>query len=500
MNDSTNRAPAVIITAVDQANDHREAIAALSEALGGARLFHAVGGLKTASVEDVIANPDTALDTIISAVEEDRATNEGPVILTGTGNQDFDFRIAAVTGAGVVLVAQGEGCAETAAAARIRLAVGTARQRYATPLAILAEGTIDGTVDVDVPLLPLDDIEGIRAAVTAEVPEVMTPQRFQWWLLQRAKANQRRIVLPEGDDDRILEAAHILLAEGICELTILGDPDAMKARAEERGLDISAADLWDPATSDYLEEFAVDFAELRKKKGVTLEQARETMQDISYFATMMVHKGIADGMVSGAAHTTAHTIKPSFQIIKTKPGASTVSSLFLMVGEDLLWGFADCAVLPNPSPEQLGEIAVVSADTAAKFGIDPKVALLSYSTGASGSGPDVDTVVAATARAKSLAPDAAIDGPLQFDAAMNPSTAKKKAPESTVAGQANVFVFPDLNAGNIGYKIAQRIGGAMAVGPVLQGLNKPVNDLSRGATVADIVNTVAITAIQAGEN
>ena len=223
------------------------------------------------------------------------------------------------------------------------------------------------------------------------------------------------------------------------------------------------------------------------------------MKDISYFATMMVHKGLADGMVSGAAHTTAHTIKPSFQIIKTKPNASVVSSIFLMVMRGRLWAFGDCAVNPNPTAEQLGEIAAVSAETAAQFGIDPRVAVLSYSTGTSGSGPDVDRAVAAVEAARQINGDLKVEGPLQFDAACDPGVAKKKMPDSEVAGQANVFIFPDLEAGNIGYKTAQRTGGALAVGPILQGLNKPVNDLSRGATVPDIINTVAITAIQAGE-
>ena len=222
------------------------------------------------------------------------------------------------------------------------------------------------------------------------------------------------------------------------------------------------------------------------------------MKDVSYFGTMMVHKGIADGMVSGAANTTAHTIKPSFQIIKTTPDASVVSSIFLMVMRGRLWAFGDCAVNPNPTAEQLGEIAVVSAKTAAQFGIDPRVAMLSYSTGSSGSGPDVERAIDSLHNAKRITPELKVDGPLQFDAAVDPGVAKKKMPDSDVAGQANVFVFPDLEAGNIGYKTAQRTGSALAVGPILQGLNKPVNDLSRGATVPDIVNTVAITAIQAG--
>ena len=245
---------------------------------------------------------------------------------------------------------------------------------------------------------------------------------------------------------------------------------------------------------------AQQFYELRKTKGVSLEQARETMTDISYYATMMIHNGLADGMVSGASHTTAHTIKPSFQIIKTKPGVSVVSSVFLMVMRGRLWAFGDCAVNPNPTAEQLAEIAVVSAETASQFGIDPRVAILSYSTGTSGSGPDVDRAMAATRMAHAKAPELLVDGPLQFDAAVDPVVAAKKLPESRVAGQANVFIFPDLEAGNIGYKTAQRTGHALAVGPILQGLNKPVNDLSRGATVADIVNTVAITAIQAASS
>ena len=380
------------------------------------------------------------------------------------------------------------------------MAVAELRARYAAPLAVVLTGQVDKAPKLDVPVVSLDDADALKSAVFAPVPVIMTPQRFQWWLLQQAKENRRHIVLPEGEDDRILIAANELLASDICDLTILGDPEFIKDRARVLGLDLSKAALMDPTTSPHLDSFAEEFVELRKSKGITIDEARETMNDISYFATMMIHKGLADGMVSGAANTTAHTIKPSFQIIKTKPGASTVSSLFLMVMDDRLWGFADCAVLPKPTPEQLGEIAVVSAETAANFGIEPRVAMMSYSTGESGTGEDVDRVKAGLAKARELDPELAVDGPLQFDAAISPSTAKKKMPDSKVAGKATVFVFPDLDAGNIGYKIAQRCGGALAIGPILQGLNKPVNDLSRGATVADIVNTVAITAIQAGGN
>ena len=267
--------------------------------------------------------------------------------------------------------------------------------------------------------------------------------------------------------------------------------------AAELGLDIAAARVASTSDPELLEKYSAEFARLRAKKGVTLEQAREKVTDVSYFGTMMVHMGDADGMVSGAAHTTAHTIVPSFQIIKTAPGVSVVSSIFLMAMKDRVWAFGDCAVNPNPTPEQLADIAVTSARTAAQFGVTPRVAMLSYSTGTSGSGPDVDAVVEATRLAREKAPELAIEGPIQFDAAVDAAVASKKLPGSDVAGKATVFVFPSLEAGNIGYKAVQRSSGAVAVGPVLQGLNKPVNDLSRGALVEDIVNTVALTAVQA---
>lgn len=395
---------------------------------------------------------------------------EEPALYAGTGDYNFDAQLAAAIGAPVLLAA-GDETAAKLAEARIG--------ELGATVASISNGDFDNVEPVD-------------------ARQVMSPVVFERQLIEQAKADRKHVVLPEGEDDRILQAADQLLKQGVAELTILGDVDDMNRRAADLGLDLSGAHLVNHLESELAEEFAAEFAELRKKKGVTIEEARETMKDVSYFGTMMVHKGLADGMVSGAAHTTAHTIKPSFQIIKTAPGASVVSSVFLMVMQDRLWAFGDCAVNPNPTAEQIGEIAAVSAQTAAQFGIDPKVAILSYSTGTSGSGPDVDRAVEATAKAKELAPDVAIDGPLQFDAACDPGVGAKKAPDSPVAGQANVFIFPDLEAGNAGYKIAQRTGGALAVGPVLQGLNKPVNDLSRGATVPDIVNTVAITAIQAG--
>ncbi|MCG7235511.1 phosphate acetyltransferase [Corynebacterium sp. ACRQP] len=408
-------------------------------------------------------------DSVAEIFNSEQITEE-PALYAGTGDYNFDAQLAAALGAPVLLAAGDETAAKLAQARIGELGA-----------------TVASTSNGD-----FDNVEVVGAR------QVMSPVVFERQLVEQAKANRKHVVLPEGEDDRILQAADQLLKQGVAELTILGDVDDMNRRAADLGLDLSGAHLVNHLESDLAEEFAADFAELRKKKGVTIEEARETMKDVSYFGTMMVHKGLADGMVSGAAHTTAHTIKPSFQIIKTAPGASVVSSVFLMVMQDRLWAFGDCAVNPNPTAEQIGEIAAVSAKTAAQFGIDPKVAILSYSTGTSGSGPDVDRAVEATAKAKELAPDVAIDGPLQFDAACDPGVGAKKAPDSPVAGQANVFIFPDLEAGNAGYKIAQRTGGALAVGPVLQGLNKPVNDLSRGATVPDIVNTVAITAIQAG--
>ena len=445
-------------------------ITALGRALEGGDI-EALAGEKNLKVVN-LSDQERDLSAIVSA----DLLADGDSLIVGTGEYTFDAEVAAALGVPVLLL--------------------TAEDATESPAAELALARV-GELGAEARGVDKLDASALDAALGAGARQVMSPAVFENWLITRAKEKRAHIVLPEGEDDRILEAAHQLLKQDVADLTILGVSDDIARRADEKGLNLSGANIIDHLNSELLDEFAEEFAELRKKKGVTVSEARETMKDISYFATMMVHKGLADGMVSGAANTTAHTIKPSFQIIKTAPGASVVSSVFLMVMRDRLWAFGDCAVNPNPTAEQIGEIAAVSAKTAARFGIDPKVAILSYSTGSSGAGPDVERAVEATAKAKELAPDTAIDGPLQFDAAADPGVGKKKAPDSPVAGQANVFVFPDLEAGNAGYKIAQRTGGALAIGPVLQGLNKPVNDLSRGATVPDIVNTVAITAIQA---
>ncbi len=326
---------------------------------------------------------------------------------------------------------------------------------------------------------------------------VVTPLMFGFQLFERARTARRRIVLPEGADDRVLRAAATVLARGIADLTILGDEAEVRGRAVELGIDISAAQVLSPFDPPTVERFATEYARLRAHKGVTYEKAADTITDVSYFGTMMVHLGLADGMVSGAMHTTAHTIRPAFEIIKTKPGVSVVSSVFLMALADRVLVYGDCAVIPDPTSEQLADIAISSAATATQFGIEPRVAMLSYSTGESGSGADVEKVRAATELVRERAPELLVEGPIQYDAAADAAVAKAKMPQSQVAGRATVFVFPDLNTGNNTYKAVQRSAGAVAMGPVLQGLNRPINDLSRGALVEDIVNTIAITAIQA---
>lgn len=327
--------------------------------------------------------------------------------------------------------------------------------------------------------------------------EVVTPLMFEFELLDRARGDRKHIVLPEGSDDRILRAASTLLQRQVADLTLLGDEREILARATELGLDVSEAQIIDPSEGELFERFAEQYTRIRAHKGMTVERAREIVRSVSYFGTMMVQLGLADGMVSGAVHTTAHTIKPSFEIIKTVPDVSVVSSVFLMCLEDRVLVYGDCAVNPDPTAEQLADIAISSAATAAQFGVDPRIAMLSYSTGESGSGADVDKVRRATEIVRERRPDLSVEGPIQYDAAVDASVAKTKLPDSAVAGRANVFIFPDLNTGNNTYKAVQRSAGAVAVGPVLQGLRKPVNDLSRGALVQDIVNTVAITAIQA---
>jgi phosphate acetyltransferase len=345
------------------------------------------------------------------------------------------------------------------------------------------------------------DVQALDEKIISFKPEGITPHMFQYQLAKRAKTSIKHIVLPEGNDERILKAAARLINQELATLTLLGDPAEITASVKRLGLqlDMNRIRIINPVSSAYFNEYVETLYELRKAKNLTLEGARDLMSDVSYFGTMMVYKGHADGMVSGALHTTQHTIRPALQFVKTKPGTSTVSSVFFMCLPDRVSVFGDCAVNPDPTAEQMAEIAISSAESSLNFGIEPRIAMLSYSSGTSGEGVDVEKVRLATQIVKQKRPDLKVEGPIQYDAAVDPVVGKQKMPNSEVAGQASVLIFPDLNTGNNTYKAVQRETGALAIGPMLQGLNKPINDLSRGCTVDDIFNTVIITAIQAQE-
>lgn len=370
--------------------------------------------------------------------------------------------------------------------------------------AIQAKITTDNLKKIELAIQTFEnyvDINALDEKIATFQPEGITPHMFQYQLVKWAKSKKKHIVLPEGSDDRILKAAARLIAQNIVDLTLLGDPTEIAASVKRLGLalDLSQIRIIDPAHSEYYSDYAETLYELRKTKNVNREMARDQMTDVSYFGTMMVYKGHADGMVSGAIHTTQHTIRPALQFVKTKPGVSVVSSVFFMCLPDRVSVFGDCAVNPNPTAEQLAEIAISSAESSQRFGIEPRIAMLSYSSGTSGVGEDVEKVRKATEIVKQKRPDLKVEGPIQYDAAVDPIVGRQKLPGSEVAGQASVLIFPDLNTGNNTYKAVQRETGALAIGPMLQGLNKPVNDLSRGCTVEDIFNTVVITAIQSQE-
>jgi phosphate acetyltransferase len=345
------------------------------------------------------------------------------------------------------------------------------------------------------------DSEELAGKMIQAGPNAVSPKMFQYTLIERARENRQRIVLPEGEEERILLATENILTRKIADITLLGDRDRIKAKITRLGLNMEGVTIIDPLESPFFKDYVRTFYELRKHKDVTEDVARDTMSDNTYFGTMMVYKGDADGMVSGAIHTTGNTIRPALQFIKTRPDCSIVSSVFFMCLQGRVLVYGDCAINTEPDAEQLAEIALSSAQTARTFGIEPLVAMLSYSSGKSGRGEDVDKVRQATKIARKIAeeldPDLRIEGPIQYDAAVDPGVARTKMPESEVAGRATVFIFPDLDTGNITYKAVQRSSDTIAIGPVLQGLNKPVNDLSRGCTIPDIINTVAITAVQA---
>jgi phosphate acetyltransferase len=428
--------------------------------------------------------PEVVLGVLLAHVSATFPQSAGIVLNGGLALPEQVTRLIEGIGATLPIVATDLGTHATSAALtgrRGRLTKDSPR-KVATALALFAE-------HVDGPAL-LDRLEVART-------DAVTPLMFEHQLIDTAVAETRHIVLPEGDEERILRAADILLRRGVAELTLLGDPLSIGARAASLGVDVSRARLLSPNDEDLVERFATEYHQRRRHRGVEFDDARNTVRDVSYFGTMMVELGLADGMVSGAVHTTAHTIRPALEVVKTLPGVSVVSSVFFMCLQNQVLVYGDCAVNPDPTAEQLADIAISSAGTARAFGVDPRVAMLSYSTGTSGAGTDVEKVSAATALVKERAPGLLVEGPIQYDAAIDAAVARTKLPGSPVAGRATVFVFPDLNTGNNTYKAVQRSAGAVAVGPVLQGLRKPVNDLSRGASVRDIVNTVAITAIQA---
>jgi len=348
------------------------------------------------------------------------------------------------------------------------------------------------------------DVDQLSEKIIKTTTTTVTPKMFESQILQRAKAEKQHIVLPEGETDRVLKAAEILLRREVVDLTLLGREERILKRISGLGLHLKSAQIIDPRNAPCFNEYVETYYELRKDKGIMRSVARDIMADLNFFGTMMIYKGHADGMVSGANHTTADTIRPAFQFIKTKDDCSIVSSVLLMCFHDRVFAYGDCAVNPDPTAEQLAEIALSSAKTAALFGIKPRVAMLSYSSGRSGKGQQVEKVRKATEiaqkKAESIYPGLEIEGPIQYDAAVDKEVAHTKMPESKVAGKATVFIFPDLNTGNNTYKAVQRSAGVVVVGPILQGLKKPVNDLSRGCLVPDIVNTVAITAVQAQAN
>lgn len=470
----------------------------------------AAGEIAGASFAAFEADPEATQTAIITAF--DSAAAGGSAVAIGTDHTGvtapvelaLNGQLAADLALPVILAVDAGRGAERAAGLAAT-AVRALTSGHATVVGLLATGagtdadtTRQALSALGLPAAVLgDDLTALLDAAEAAVITTRTPARLSNQLMSQAQSELRTIVLPESEDPRILEAASIVAGLGVAKVILLGQPDRVLADAGTRGLDLTGVEIVPMDDPERLESYAAKYAELRAAKGVTLEQAREVMKDGAYFGTMMVYLGAADGLVSGANHTTANTIRPALQFIKTQPGMRTVSGALLMSLADRVLVFADCAVTPNPTPEQLADIAIASDATARLFGVDPRIAMLSYSTGTSGKGPDVDLVREGFELATARAPELKIAGPIQFDAAIDPVVGAKKLPGSPVAGQATVFVFPDLNTGNNTYKAVQRTAGALAIGPLLQGLRRPVNDLSRGALVEDIVNTIIMTAIQA---
>ncbi|MEM8927136.1 MAG: phosphate acetyltransferase [Bacteroidota bacterium] len=437
--------------------------------------------------QSLVITPGDRSDIILGALQAHQSEeypNISGIILTGgiTPEPSILKLLASSTNVPIILVEQGTfGTAYRVGSIKSQI-YAESKQKIEASLSLFDQ-YIDGGA--------------LLEKLTQFTTNIMTPHMFQYNLVQRARVEKKHIVLPEGEDARILKAATELVQSGIVDITLLGESQRILAETTRLGLDISRLKIIENKNSEVLESYAETFYELRRHKGLNMDMARDMMNDVSYFGTMMVYRGDADGMVSGAVHTTQHTIRPALQFVKTKPGTKVVSSVFFMCLPNRVCVFGDCAINPNPTAEQLAEIAIASANSASSFGIEPKVAMLSYSSGSSGKGEDVERVREATQLVREKRPDLEIEGPIQYDAAVDPIVGKGKLPDSKVAGQASVLIFPDLNTGNNTYKAVQRETGALAIGPMLQGLNKPVNDLSRGCTVDDVFNTVVVTAIQA---
>ncbi len=441
----------------------------------------------------LIVTPGDRGDIILGALQANLSTNypkvAGVVLTAGIEPEPSVVRLIEGLQTVIPIIAVNKGTFETTTA------IGAIHSRI----------TADNTRKIALAIDTFEkhvDLQMLENRIITYRQEGITPHMFQYQLVKWARRQKKHIVLPEGNDDRILKAASKLIAQDVVDITLLGNPAEIATSLKRLGLtlDLNVVNIIEPTTSTHYQDYSDTLYELRKHKNVNQEMARDLMTDVSYFGSMMVYKGHADGMVSGAAHTTQHTIRPALQFIKTKPGVSIVSSIFFMCLPDRVAVFGDCAVNPNPTADELAEIAISSADSSAKFGIEPRVAMLSYSSGSSGEGEDVERVRIATGIVREKRPDLKVEGPIQYDAAVDPVVGSQKMPGSPVAGKASVLIFPDLNTGNNTYKAVQRETGALAIGPMLQGLNKPINDLSRGCTVDDIFNTVIITAIQAQDS
>ena len=500
----------LFMTALAANSGKAEAVAAMMELVKGKAeapvLFRPVSCLCTARDLINAGKGNELIDSVLASYKEAAAKSDF-VLVEGT---DFEGKSAAFEGAlnaclaanmgtPVMLVINGEGCAAAEVIATVMTWQCQMKEQAVELLGVFLTGMSaeDEKAVNDHFAFPVSSKAADFAGILDSCEGHITPRLFEFGLIEQAQKHMMRIVLPEGEEDRLINAAAILIQRKVAHIILLGNEEKIKARAAELGVSVEGAEIINPTTSADYEDFSATYAELRAKKGVTIEQAREKMADNTYYGTMMIYKEKADGMVSGAVNTTAHTVRPALEFIKTKPSASIVSSAFFVCLKDRVNTYGDCAVNLDPDAEQLATIAVTTAETAKAFGLEPRVAMLSYSTGNSGKGPSVDKVKEATRIAKEKAPEMLITGPIQYDASVDAATAKTKLPGDPVAGQASVFIVPDINTGNNLYKAVQRHANAIAIGPVLQGLRKPVNDLSRGCTVPDIVNTVAITAIQA---